>query len=168
MRYNKNRNFRGSCWLSWLSKKSEIKRYRWNWRQSEKSQLENNDNRPRERSRLPWLRGVRYDIMRKSGTYCLSRYVTKSCLDLNFQESCCAVNVVRLRFLLSVSVLNYIRFKSVIIAKHAVDFLVKHAVCTHNAEPYGTAYLKKSCSDRKAPPAPCPGDPARKMTSWLI
>ena len=89
----------------------------------------------------------------------------KSCLDLNFQDSCWAVNVVRLRFLLSVSEFICMRFKSVIIAKHAVDFLVKLAVHSHDAEPYGTAYPKEGCSDRKVPPADCPGDPARKVTS---
>ena len=103
--------------------------------------------------------------MRKLGTYCLSRYVTKSYLDLNFQESCCAVNVVRVRFLLSVSELNSMLFKSVIIAKHAVDFLVKQAVRSYDAEAYGKAYPKQGCSDRKVPPALCPEDPVKKMTS---
>ena len=78
------------------------------------------------------------------------------------------MNVVRVRFLLSVSELNCMLFKSVIIAKHAVDFLCKLAVRSYDAEAYGTAYPKQGCSDRKVPPAPCPKDPARKMTSPLI
>ena len=75
------------------------------------------------------------------------------------------MNVVRVRFLLSVSELNSMLYKSVIIAKHAVDFLVKQAARSYDAEAYGTAYPKQGCSDRKVSPALCPEDPARKMTS---
>ena len=74
----------------------------------------------------------------------------------------------RLRFLLSVSELIYIRDLSVIIAKHAVRFIVQDTNRPNHAEPYGTAYPRKRCSDRKAPTAPCPEDPARKVTSLQI